>query len=906
MTRYTCCDELRRNEVAHPDDGRPTLNGIDYLEVLDHDAPPDSPRQRTLLLRCLKPVPTKLQDPNLPGGERVLALTLENVHLSGGDRVRDVQIQWIAIAANPPEAETTEAERAFFTALPEAEHILLVRTNSNGDYSPYQLRLQRSKIDQRAPAEFDPQLAEVTFSFKVECPSDFDCKPQQVCVKPVTAPPDINYLAKDYASFRRLMLDRLTQLLPDWRARTPADLGTTLVELLAYAGDHLSYWQDAVATEAYLNTARRRSSLRRHALLVDYALHEGSNARVWVQLKLAANATEGDPIPLAGLRFLSRVPGLPSRISAEPSSRDYRDAFAAQPVVFEPLHPKGGLQLDASATVTLYAAHDAMTFYTWGDRRCGLPKGATSATLRGHFATLREGDVLIFEEVKGPATGAPGDADPTHRHAVRLTAVRHTDYEAGPEARPLVDPLYEDVQITEIEWASADALPFPLCLSAHTDDEHGGNFIDNVAVARGNIILADHGLTVSGEVLGSVPAAHLFLPAEQDADRCHPTPTQWLSARYRPPLAQRPLTHAPTLQKSTISTGHRTSTRLSFDPTAPATQVFKWRNAEVLPVIRLTSTIKSGGAQFKESWEARRDLLNSGDDDQHFVVESEHDGSAFLRFGDDEHGKRPESETTFTADYRVGQGLAGNIGADALAHVVTNDKRIAGVRNPLPARGGSEAESAEQIRRRAPQAFRTQERAVTPEDYAAVAGRFDDVQRAAATQRWTGSWYTLFITIDRAGGQTMNTQYRADLEAFVEPYRMAGHDLALNDPIYVPLDIEMTVCVASDHFRSDVRASLLQVLGNQDLADGRRGLFHPDAFTFGQPLYLSPLYAAARSVLGVETVQITRFARQGQVDDLHALHEGVMKLGRLEIVRLDNDRNFPERGVLRLSLHGGK
>jgi hypothetical protein len=31
-----------------------------------------------------------------------------------------------------------------------------------------------------------------------------------------------------------------------------------------------------------------------------------------------------------------------------------------------------------------------------------------------------------------------------------------------------------------------------------------------------------------------------------------------------------------------------------------------------------------------------------------------------------------------------------------------------------------------------------------------------------------------------------------------------------------------------------------------------------------------------------------------------------MRLGRLEIPRLDNDPNFPERGVLRLVLFGGK
>src|SRR6185295_7196447 len=49
-----------------------------------------------------------------------------------------------------------------------------------------------------------------------------------------------------------------------------------------YVGDYLSYYQDAVATEAYLETARQRISVRRHAQLVDYHLHEGCNARAWL------------------------------------------------------------------------------------------------------------------------------------------------------------------------------------------------------------------------------------------------------------------------------------------------------------------------------------------------------------------------------------------------------------------------------------------------------------------------------------------------------------------------------------------------------------------------------------------------------------------------------------------------
>ena len=69
--------------------------------------------------------------------------------------------------------------------------------------------------------------------------------------------------------------------------------------------------------------------------------------------------------------------------------------------------------------------------------------------------------------------------------------------------------------------------------------------------------------------------------------------------------------------------------------------------------------------------------------------------------------------------------------------------------------GGTDFEDVEAARRDAPQAFRTQERAVTAADYAAAAERRADVQRAAATFRWTGSWHTVFVTADRVGGAAL-------------------------------------------------------------------------------------------------------------------------------------------------------
>jgi hypothetical protein len=853
---YRCCDQFRRAQV----DEHATLNGIDYLEVLDLDAPAGSPRQRTLLVRLLKPVPA--------------GLSRDNLRISGGERIRTVGIEWLGIASAPP-AEAVAAEQALFSAMDDADQVLVVRTDSEGDHSLYRLQLFQSGSSNMPLVDFDPRLSAIDFSFKVECPSDFDCQSDTRCLDEPPAAADINYLARDFASLRRLVMERLSRQMPGWRDRSPADLATTLGELIAYVGDLQHYHLDAVTTEAYLHTARRRSSLRRHALLVDYTVHEGCNARAWLHFTVSAGTVTLD----TGVRCYTRVPGVPPRIVA--GSAQEQLALLAAPKVFETLHE-----------ATLRETHNQFSFYTWGDERCCLPSGATRATLRGHFPELAEGDVLIFQEVLGPLTGEPADADPAQRRAVRLTQVRAFD-----GALPLTDPL-DGSEISEISWHADDALATPLCISSQTDEAHGSTPLTEVSIALGNNVLVDHGRSIEGEALGSVPEPLLHYPTanQQACERSQPVP---LPPRFRPLLAEGPVTHQGQVLRRIMDNGVLRHERVTFDPQASAASALRWRNAEAIPDLHL----KSGATP--DHWSAQRNLLNSKAAERHFVLETENDGSARLRFGDDARGRRPDAGTEFFAFYRVGNGPEGNVGADSIAHVVSGDARIEALSNPLPACGGVAPESTAEVRRAAPHAFRTQERAVTPADYAAVTERLPGVQRAAASLRWTGSWHTVFVTVDREDGDAVNDAFSSEVVEHLDRYRMAGHDLHVNEPQHVSLEIDLLVCVKAGYFRSDVRRGLRDVMSNRRRADGTLGLFHADNFSFGQTVYLSPLYAAARTVAGVASVQVTRFQRQGQ-DDGKPLADGMLALGRLEIARLDNDPNFPEHGVLRLDLHGGK
>jgi hypothetical protein len=199
-----------------------------------------------------------------------------------------------------------------------------------------------------------------------------------------------------------------------------------------------------------------------------------------------------------------------------------------------------------------------------------------------------------------------------------------------------------------------------------------------------------------------------------------------------------------------------------------------------------------------------------------------------------------------------------------------------------------------------------QERAVTLADYEEVSKRCSaEVQRSAASLRWTGSWRTVFLTVDRIGGKKISEKFETDLRSCIEKYRLAGQDLEVDGPVFVSLEIEMNICVNQHYFKNDVKKALLAVFSSKVLANGKRGVFHPDNFSFGQTVYLSPLYAVAQKIEGVDSVEIIKFQRQG-IDDVNAMNEGLMTFTRLQIARLDNDPNFPEHGVLKFNMLGGK
>jgi hypothetical protein len=129
----------------------------------------------------------------------------------------------------------------------------------------------------------------------------------------------------------------------------------------------------------------------------------------------------------------------------------------------------------------------------------------------------------------------------------------------------------------------------------------------------------------------------------------------------------------------------------------------------------------------------------------------------------------------------------------------------------------------------------------------------------------------------------------------------------------VALDLDLFVCVAAERFRTDVEEAVSRALSSKRLPDGSLGFFHPDRFSFGQPLYLSALYAAVLAVPGVESVTARRFSRHLDDDPLPGrpitaanVDAGLITVGDIEVLELLGDPSLPERGMLTITTGGGR
>ena len=236
-----------------------TLNGIDYVEV--REAEP-----LRLYVHFLNRV----------------AVTEANAvaTITGGDIT--------------PEVPVSPLQAADWSADTNGRPVLRLTVPGRGDFSTYTLTLKPGN-------KLDPYFRAVRFSFFVFCPSVADCRQEEPQCPPPDDPfPPINYLAKDFDSFKAALSDFSALRYPEYRERSEADFGVMMMEALSAIGDDLSYIQDEGYRQGEILSATSRRSVVRLARMVDYEPAPVMSATAVVRLNVATTA-----IPSGSIRYSS-------------------------------------------------------------------------------------------------------------------------------------------------------------------------------------------------------------------------------------------------------------------------------------------------------------------------------------------------------------------------------------------------------------------------------------------------------------------------------------------------------------------------------------------------------------------------------------------------------------------------
>ena len=778
-----------------------TLNGIDFVEILHYD-------EKTLRVHFLTAV--------------AMQGTVTKVTITGGESIPTVQPAPINNASD-------------WALDPDGRPLLTLRVAAPGDFSFYTLTLVSPVLD--------PFFAHVQFSFKALCDSRLDCEPPPAPCPPLEGdPPQIDYLAKDFLSFRKALSDFSVLRYPEWQERSEADFGVMFLESLSSLADDLSYSQDRVAAEGTLDTATQRRSLLRLARLVDYEPTPATSSRVLLQFNVLSG-----PLP-SGLVVSALGP---DGIAIE---------FETGTGLVDPI--TGTLN---RATFTVSPAwNSGIQPYYWDDGQRCLAAGSTEMWVAGHGFLFQPGQDLLLD------TTAITPADPPIREVVKLVS-----------ATEETDPLYAQA-VTHIVWRQQDAVKFEHDLTR--------------TVLAGNLVPASQGRRQT-DVFGIEPTPPTAQGIALALVRQGPNASIDSEAlQYLHPLDASPVVW---LDQDVLDSMPLPEVLLTEQPAAPTASPVEWRwrrsllEADIFEAaftldptrFRLTARNADGTV----SWDYDGDdaeTLRFGDGIFGSVPEP---GSVF--------------QVTYRIGRgAAGNVAAGSITKidPAAASLISK------VTNPFPATGGSDRETDEQIRRLAPQRFRARQfRAVRAEDYEAAAKRLEWVSQAGTIMRWTGSWQTVFTSADPRASEQISIDQHLDLINLLNRYRLAGYESYTPSPQFVSLDLVVSLCARPDAFRGDVEAAILEALGTGTFRDGRLEFFHPDRFTFGTTLERSALEAAIQDAYGVAGVISVEYRRRGVTAGFVEMPDTVEVSSR-QILRVDNDPSRPESGTLKILVGGGK
>jgi predicted phage baseplate assembly protein len=302
-------------------------------------------------------------------------------------------------------------------------------------------------------------------------------------------------------------------------------------------------------------------------------------------------------------------------------------------------------------------------------------------------------------------------------------------------------------------------------------------------------------------------------------------------------------------------------------------------------------------------WTEVTTLAASSAADLHYVLELDERERASIVFGDGRRGATPPSgRNNIVARYRVAVGdrMLANGSAQSIVTMPAALPFIDASFNPVAASGGAPREDGAAVKRNARYRVRSLERAVTAEDYAALAASHAGVAQARADWRWDANGpqlrsRRLWITVQAQGGGALNPELKESLTAYLAIRAAPGLRFSLRDALRVPIRLTLDVTASANARRGDVLARLQAAFGREP-----GGFFHFDRRALGADLFLSEVIASADGVAGVEHLRPLAFHRE----DAAASIEDRIRLGD-DGLASGGDPVDATVGRLRIELSGG-
>lgn len=252
-------------------------------------------------------------------------------------------------------------------------------------------------------------------------------------------------------------------------------------------------------------------------------------------------------------------------------------------------------------------------------------------------------------------------------------------------------------------------------------------------------------------------------------------------------------------------------------------------------------------------WHESANIAKLGARDRQFITDTDDDGNVTVIFGDGKHGTRiPTGKANIKATYRYGIGKAGNVRAGQISQLATHPLGAQGVINPLPASGGADRDSADQVRHNAPIAVMALDRLVSTQDYADFARDYAGISKADAMRISDGRRLCVHLTI--AGKDDIPIDRNSDL------YRNLLQSLQRYGDPQIPIAIALR---KTKLLVLSARVALQPDYAWEAVAPTLRSALL-DAFSFdrrelAQSAYLSEAIEVLQNTVGVAYVNVDYF-----------------------------------------------